>query len=92
MLFIRLRSPTNFGKSRNNTTGALLLTDDAEWTNRDEARKIYDLIKRYDNHTVVEGLVRRVINDEKNRLHVLLMAVDADERTVLSGFAVSDGE
>jgi hypothetical protein len=53
------------------TTGALLLTDDAEWTDQNEARKVYDLIKRYDNKSVVEGLVRQVIQDSPNSLHIL---------------------
>lgn len=57
------------------TTGALLLTDAAEWTNRSEARDVYKLIKRYENETVVEGLVRKVIHDERNRLHVLFLGV-----------------
>lgn len=57
------------------TTGALLLTDDADWTDRNEARNIYDLIKRYDNKTVVEGLVRKVIEDATNRLHVLFLGI-----------------
>ena len=57
------------------TTGALLLTDDAEWTDRNEAQNVYDLIKRYENKTVVEGLVRKVIQDETNRLHVLFLGI-----------------
>ena len=67
------------------TTGALLLTDNAEWTDRNEARKLYDLIERYDNKIVVEGLVRRVIQDATNRLHVLFLGIklgipDSQER------------
>lgn len=57
------------------TTGSLLLTDDAEWTERNEARDVYDLIKRYDNKTVVDGLVRKVIQDAKNRLHILFLGI-----------------
>ena len=57
------------------TTGALLLTDDAEWTELNEARDVYDLIKRYDNKTVVDGLVRKVIQDATNRLHVLFLGI-----------------
>lgn len=57
------------------TTGSLLLTDDAEWTERNEAREVYDLIKRYDNKTVVDGLVRKVIQDAKNRLHILFLGI-----------------
>ena len=57
------------------TTGALLLTDDAEWTDRNEARDVYDLIKRYDNGMVVDGLVRKVIQDATNRLHVLFLGI-----------------
>lgn len=57
------------------TTGALLLTDYAGWTERNEARNVYDLIKRYDNNTVVEGLVRKVIEDATNRLHVLFLGI-----------------
>lgn len=57
------------------TTGALLLTDNAEWTNRNEARDVYDLIKRYDNKRVIDGLVRKVIQDETNRLRVLFLGI-----------------
>lgn len=57
------------------TTGALLLTDDAEWTEPNEARNVYDVLKRYDNNTTVEGLVRRVIGDSQNRLHVLFLGI-----------------
>jgi hypothetical protein len=57
------------------TTGALLLTDDAEWTDRNEARYVYDLTKRYDNRTVVDGLARKVIQDATNRLHVLFFGI-----------------
>ncbi len=56
-------------------TGALLLTDNAQWTDRNEAREVYDLIKRYDANTVVDGLVRKVIHDNANRLHVLFLGV-----------------
>jgi len=56
-------------------TGALLLNDSAEWTNPDEAREVYDILKRYDDEPVVEGLVRKVISDYKNRLHVLFLGV-----------------
>lgn len=57
------------------TTGALLLTNNAEWIDRDEARDVYDLIKRYDDNTVVDGLVRKVIQDTTNRLHVLFLGI-----------------
>lgn len=57
------------------TTGALLLTDNAEWTDRNEARYVYNLLKRYDDKTVVDGLVRKVIQDSTNRLHVLFMGI-----------------
>ena len=57
------------------TTGALLLTDNAGWTNRTEARDVYDLIKRYDNKMIVDGLVRKVIQDETTRLHVLFLGI-----------------
>jgi hypothetical protein len=57
------------------TTGALLLTDDAEWTNPNQGRDVYDLIKRYDDNDVIEGLGRKVIEDETNRLHVLFLAI-----------------
>lgn len=57
------------------TTGALLLTDDADWTDRNEARQVYDLIKRYDDEIVIEGLVRKVIEDAPNRLHVLFLGI-----------------
>jgi len=57
------------------TTGALLLTDNAEWIDRKEARNVYDLIKRYDNRTVIEGLARKVAEDERNRLRVLFFGV-----------------
>jgi hypothetical protein len=57
------------------TTGALLLTDNAGWTNRNEARDVYDLIKQYDNKRIVDGLVRKVIQDETNRLHVLFLGI-----------------
>lgn len=57
------------------TTGALLLTDNAVWTDPDEARYVYDLTKRYDNTTIVDGLVRKVIQDATNRLHVLFLGI-----------------
>jgi hypothetical protein len=57
------------------TTGAVLLTDEAEWTDRNEARNVYDLLTRYDNKTVIDGLVRKVIQDETNRLHVLFLGI-----------------
>jgi len=57
------------------TTGALLLSDNAEWMKRREARKVYDLIKRYDDATIVEGLARKVIKDARNRLRVLFLGV-----------------
>jgi len=56
-------------------TGAAFLTDDAQWTDRDEARVIYDFIRRYEDSVVVEGLVRKVIGDQINRLHVLFLGV-----------------
>jgi hypothetical protein len=42
-------------------TGAMLLTDNAEWIDRNEARDVYDLLKQYNNETIVSGLVRKVI-------------------------------
>jgi hypothetical protein len=57
------------------TTGALLLTDDAEWMNRNEARDVYNLIKQYNDGIVVNGLVRKVIRDEGKRLHVLFLGI-----------------
>lgn len=57
------------------TTGALLLNDNAEWTDRSEARNVYDLIRRYDGDAIIEGLVRKVIGDNTNRLHVLFLGV-----------------
>jgi hypothetical protein len=57
------------------TTGAVLLTDDAEWTDRSGARSVYDLLKRYDDGVVVDGLVRKVISDAQTRLHVLFLGV-----------------
>jgi hypothetical protein len=56
-------------------TGASLLTDAAEWTNRVEAHEVYVVVKRYDDGTVIEGLVRKVISDPKNRLQVLFLGV-----------------
>jgi hypothetical protein len=57
------------------TKGALLLTDDAQWTDAEEARIVYDLIKRYDAAIATSALVDRVTKDAANRLHVLFLAV-----------------
>ena len=57
------------------TTGALLLTDNAEWIDKNEAKRVYNLLKRYDDKTVVDGLVRKVIRDTTNRLHVLFLGI-----------------
>ena len=57
------------------STGALLLTDDADWTDRAEARVVYNLIKRYDDTSVVDSLVRKVIEDQTHRLHVLFLGI-----------------
>lgn len=52
-----------------------MLTDNAEWTDSTEARKVYDTIKLYDDGTVIEGLVRRVVADAQGRLHVLYLGI-----------------
>jgi hypothetical protein len=57
------------------TTGALLLNDNAQWTERSSARELYDLLKRYDDSIVVEGLVAKVLHDSPHRLHVLFLGV-----------------
>jgi hypothetical protein len=56
-------------------TGASLLDNNADWTNPGEARKVYDAIKKYDDQTIIEGLVRKVISDEKSRVRVLFLGV-----------------
>ena len=57
------------------TTGALLLSDQAEWTDRAEARRVYNTVKRYEDGMVVGGLVRKVIKGEKDRLRVLFFGI-----------------
>lgn len=79
------------------TTVASLLTDDADWTDRDEARDVYDILKLYPNETIVEGLVRKVINDPTNRLHVLFLGIKlgipgSEERLNLALYEHGDKE
>jgi len=57
------------------SSGALLLDDDGSWTDRREARKVYDTLELYDDDRIIQGLVRKVINDPANRLHVLFLGV-----------------
>ena len=57
------------------TIGAALISDNADWINRNHAQKIFTLIKRRDNPTVIDGLVRKVTQDSENRLHVLFLAI-----------------
>lgn len=76
-------------------TGASLIDDNANWTDRNEAQILYDIIKQYDQKTnfvpfrsilgnevnppkeklIIEGLVRKVLKDDENRLHVLFLGV-----------------
>jgi hypothetical protein len=56
-------------------TAAQLLTDDAEWTDADLARDLYDLLERFDGATVIDVLVEKVSNDAKDRLHILFLGI-----------------
>lgn len=53
---------------------AQLLDRHADWTQRSEARRLYDALKSMDGNIVIKAIVRQVIDDE-NRLRVLLLAV-----------------
>ena len=57
------------------TTAALYLTDNADWTNPQQARKVYDLLKRYPNKIIMDGLVRTVFSDPINRPHILFFGI-----------------
>jgi hypothetical protein len=57
------------------TTGASLLTHEGEWTHVGDARQVYNTTRRYDDATVIQGLVRRVMDDQTGRLRVLFFSV-----------------
>ncbi len=57
------------------TTGALLLTDAASWTDSKQGRPVYNLIKDYDHKLVIDSLARKVTEDNTNRLRVLFLCV-----------------
>jgi len=52
-----------------------LLTDSAGWTDRQQAKKIYDLIFEFDHGLSTNALVDAVAQGSLNRLHVLFLAV-----------------
>ncbi len=56
------------------SSNASLLNDNAEWLDRDSARKYYDILKRYENNLVVDSLVRHLFKPEI-RLRTLFLGV-----------------
>ena len=52
-----------------------MLTDSAGWTDRQQAKKIYDLIFEFDHGLSTNALVDAVAQGSLNRLHVLFLAV-----------------
>jgi hypothetical protein len=57
------------------TSAATLLSGAGTWTDSNEARPVYDTAKRFDDRTIVDALVRRVMSNEANRLRVLFLSV-----------------
>lgn len=55
-------------------SNASLLNDNAEWLDRDSARKYYDILKRYESILVVDSLVRHLFKAEI-RLRTLFLGV-----------------
>lgn len=56
-------------------TATRLLTDEAGWTDALLARRVYDLILRFDHEATTSALVDAVAQDPANRLHALFLAV-----------------
>ena len=52
-----------------------MLTDSAGWTDRQQAKKIYDLIFEFDHGLSTNALVDAVAQGSLNRLHLLFLAV-----------------
>jgi hypothetical protein len=55
-------------------SGAQVMDDLGNWTDRSTARPIYDELKRMEGNTVTKAIVRKVIKDD-DRLRVLFVAV-----------------
>ncbi len=55
-------------------TGANCLDSDANWTNKDKGRDVYDVLQRFSNDRVSDSLVRNVLNSE-DRLKILFLGV-----------------
>lgn len=56
-------------------TAAGMLTDQASWTDDQTARRVYYLIKRFDNEQSTNALVDAVAQGSADRLRVLFLAV-----------------
>ncbi|MFH1210537.1 MAG: hypothetical protein V1645_01345 [archaeon] len=54
--------------------GARCLDDNANWTNRERAKRIYDILKSLNHSLVIESLVRQVMIKD-DRLKVLFLGV-----------------
>lgn len=55
--------------------GASLTTDDGEWTDFVQSAVVYDLLMQYDGTTVVDALIKKLIDDKENRVHTVFLAI-----------------
>ncbi len=55
--------------------GTSLTNDDGEWTDLAQSAVVYDLLTQYDDTTVVDALIQKLIDDKENRAHTVFLAI-----------------